>query len=66
MLLFSLSFINSSDGFNISFKLSDAFFIKKKKLSIVYPIFLNHFFGNGNWLSSGLNEKDWFEFAIAF
>ena len=58
MLLFSPSFINSSDGFNISFKLCGAFSIVKEKPSIVYPIFLNHFFGNGNWLSSGLNEKD--------
>ena len=53
MLLFSPSFINSSDGFNTSFKLSGASFNVKEKPSIVYPIFLNHFFGNGNWLSSG-------------
>ena len=45
MLLFSPSFINSSDGFNISFKLSGASFNVKEKPSIVYPILLNHFFG---------------------
>lgn len=66
MLLFFPSFINSSDGFNISFKLSGASFNVKEKPSIVYPILLNHFFGKKNWLSSGLSEKVWDEFAIAF
>lgn len=56
MLLFSPSFIRSSDGFDIFFKLSGALIKVKENPLIVYPIFLYHFFGNGNSLSSALRE----------
>ena len=56
MLLFSPSFIRSSDGFDIFFKLSGALIKVKENPLIVYPISLHYFFGNGNSLSSALRE----------